>query len=104
RHRDIKYSRSAPDHARECRIVASRKSCPWWRRGHDRTAADRTGLMTPLNILIVDDEPLAREGLRMLLHEEEGVGDVWEAKSGAEAVTAMRTCPPDVVFLDVQMP
>ncbi len=58
----------------------------------------------PLSTLIVDDEPLAREGLRMLLAEDPDVGEIHEAKDGREAVAAIRGLRPDLVFLDVQMP
>ncbi|HEX3126241.1 MAG TPA: LytTR family DNA-binding domain-containing protein [Thermoanaerobaculia bacterium] len=58
----------------------------------------------PLSTLIVDDEPLAREGLRMLLAEDPDVSAVHEAKDGREAVAAIRRARPDLVFLDVQMP
>jgi two-component system LytT family response regulator len=58
----------------------------------------------PLTALIVDDEPLAREGLRMLLAEDPEVAAIHEAKDGREAVAAIRSTRPDLVFLDVQMP
>jgi two-component system LytT family response regulator len=58
----------------------------------------------PFTALIVDDEPLAREGLRMLLERDPAFSDIHEAKNGKEAVEAIRTLRPDAVFLDVQMP
>ncbi len=58
----------------------------------------------PLTLLIVDDEPLAREGLRMLLAEDPDVGAIHEAKDGRQAISALRKARPDLVFLDVQMP
>ena len=54
--------------------------------------------------LIVDDEPLAREGLRMWLAADPDVSSIREAKDGREAVDAIRNARPDLVFLDVQMP
>ena len=57
-----------------------------------------------LTLLIVDDEPLAREGLRMLLAEDPDVGAIHEAKDGRQAIAALRKARPDLVFLDVQMP
>ena len=54
--------------------------------------------------LLVDDEPLAREGLRMLLARDPEVAAIHEARNGREAVEAIRTTRPDLVFLDVQMP
>ena len=58
----------------------------------------------PLRILIVDDEPLGRERIRMLLAEEPDVLVVGECRDGREAVEAIRAQQPDLVFLDVQMP
>ncbi len=58
----------------------------------------------PLTVLIVDDEPLAREGIAMLLSKDPGISAIHEAKDGREAVTAIRNSKPDLVFLDVQMP
>jgi two-component system LytT family response regulator len=51
-----------------------------------------------MNVLIVDDEPLAREGLRLLLDGEPGIGSITEARNGAEAVAAVRTGKPDLVL------
>ncbi len=58
----------------------------------------------PLTVLIVDDEPLARDGLRMLLADDPEIIAVQEAKNGREAVQRVLEGRPDVVFLDVQMP
>jgi two-component system, LytTR family, response regulator len=57
-----------------------------------------------LRVLIVDDEPLARERLQDLLTQEPGVEIVGTADSGAAAVEAIRDWRPDLLFLDVQMP
>ena len=58
----------------------------------------------PLTVLLVDDEPLAREGLRMLLCQDPEISAVYEAKDGLEAVETIRNARPNLVFLDVQMP
>lgn len=58
----------------------------------------------PLTTLIVDDEPLAREGLRALLSRDSEVSAIREARDGSEAVASIRESKPDLVFLDVQMP
>jgi two-component system, LytTR family, response regulator len=58
----------------------------------------------PLTTLIVDDEPLAREGLRLLLSRDPEVSAIREARDGREAVAAIRESSPDLLFLDVQMP
>ena len=57
-----------------------------------------------LKTLIVDDEPLARDGLRMLLTADPEIERVDEARDGRAAVAAIRERRPDLVFLDVQMP
>jgi two-component system LytT family response regulator len=54
--------------------------------------------------LIVDDEPLAREGIRARLTTLGGFDVVGECGGGRVAVAAIRSMSPDVVFLDVQMP
>src|SRR5215469_6175655 len=58
----------------------------------------------PLTVLLVDDEPLARTGLRVLLEGDSEIAAVHEARDGQEAVAAIRALRPDLVFLDVQMP
>jgi two-component system LytT family response regulator len=61
--------------------------------------------MTPaIRTLVADDEPLAREGLRVRLNREEDVEIVGEANDGPSTVSAILSLRPDVVFLDVQMP
>jgi two-component system, LytTR family, response regulator len=57
-----------------------------------------------IRTLIVDDEPLARERIRMLLKDEPELEIVSESASGTEAVGDIRRLAPDLVFLDVQMP
>jgi two-component system LytT family response regulator len=57
-----------------------------------------------MNILIVDDETLARQELRCLLEEAEDIHIVGECGNAVEAVAAINRLQPDVVFLDIQMP
>ena len=57
-----------------------------------------------LRILVVDDEPLGRDRLVDLLEDEPGAEVIATAADGVEAVEAIRTSRPDLVFLDVQMP
>ncbi|MFD1802246.1 two-component system response regulator BtsR [Mixta tenebrionis] len=57
-----------------------------------------------LKVLIVDDEPLARENLRVLLEKEEGIDIVGESANAVEAIGAVHRLRPDVLFLDIQMP
>jgi two-component system LytT family response regulator len=54
--------------------------------------------------LIVDDEPLAREGLRMLLADHADIQLVGEAGNGADALALVEQVQPDLMFVDVQMP
>ena len=57
-----------------------------------------------LKVLVVDDEPLARDGLKLLLGRQPQVESVTEARNGREAVALIRDQKPDLVLLDVQMP
>ena len=57
-----------------------------------------------IHALIVDDEPLARTGVRQLLESVEDVRIIGEAGDGPEAVRQIQEEDPDLVFLDVQMP
>lgn len=57
-----------------------------------------------IRVLIVDDEPPARRKVRRFLDRDAEIGAISEAGSGAEAIDAIRTFAPDLVFLDVQMP
>jgi two-component system LytT family response regulator len=58
----------------------------------------------PIRTVIVDDEALAREAIRLRLEDEPDIEVVGEASDGADAVGLLRTLHPDLVFLDVQMP
>jgi two-component system LytT family response regulator len=58
----------------------------------------------PIRAVVVDDEPLARAGLRALLEDDPDMVVVAECANGHEAVAALRAHAPDLVLLDVQMP
>jgi two-component system LytT family response regulator len=60
--------------------------------------------MTPIRAAIVDDEPLAREALREILEDLDGVGIVGEYRNGRSFLAELPSLHPDVVFLDVEMP
>ena len=60
--------------------------------------------VTRWRTLIVDDEPLAREGIRTRLASLGGFDVIGECGGGRAAIAAIRTQTPDLVFLDVQMP
>jgi two-component system LytT family response regulator len=57
-----------------------------------------------LRTVIADDEPLARERLKLLLAPDRDVEVVAECRNGSEAVTALKASPVDLLFLDIQMP
>lgn len=58
----------------------------------------------PIRTIIVDDEYLAREGIRLLLESDPEIDVVGEAGNGPDAVEAIRRLEPDLAFLDIQMP
>lgn len=58
----------------------------------------------PLQVLVVDDEALARSNLSILLRRDSDIGSITECASGMEAIEAVRKSRPHLAFLDVQMP
>jgi DNA-binding NarL/FixJ family response regulator len=64
--------------------------------------SDRT--LTPIRVLVVDDHPLLREGVRAVLEDHPEVEVVAEAGNGREAVDAFAKHRPDVTLMDLQMP
>lgn len=61
-------------------------------------------MSSPLRVLLADDHPLFREGLRAALESTPSVEIVGEAGDGREAVTLALELSPDVVLMDIQMP
>jgi len=59
---------------------------------------------TRIRVLICDDHPLFREGLRAILRDQPGIEVVGEAKNGIEAFDQARALRPDVVLMDIDMP
>jgi two-component system LytT family response regulator len=60
--------------------------------------------MKKIRILVADDEPLARRGVRQLLAPYEDMEVVAECRNGRETLRAIDTLSPDLLFLDIQMP
>jgi DNA-binding NarL/FixJ family response regulator len=60
--------------------------------------------MKPIKVLLVDDQPLFREGLRTLLSVHADFEVVGEAGNGEEAIRLVRSLHPSVVLMDLQMP
>lgn len=57
-----------------------------------------------IRVAVIDDEPLAREGVRLLLERDPEVTVVGEAANAGEALALLKSARPQIVFLDVQMP
>lgn len=57
-----------------------------------------------IKTIIVDDEPLARRNLRLLLESDPQIEILGECRNGKEAVKAIESMRPDLIFLDIQMP
>ncbi|MBP2370622.1 response regulator [Pseudonocardia parietis] len=62
------------------------------------------GTVDEVRVLLADDQPLIRAGLRVLLETEDGYAVAAEASDGAEAVRRTRQTRPDVVLMDIRMP
>jgi DNA-binding NarL/FixJ family response regulator len=60
--------------------------------------------MDPVSVLIVDDHPLFRDGLRALIRAAPDLALAGEAEDGEQAVELAVQCPPDLVVMDLQMP
>lgn len=60
--------------------------------------------MTPIRVALVDDQPLFRGGLRMLIDSQDDLEVVGEAGDGVEARAMVRAAKPDVVLMDIRMP
>lgn len=57
-----------------------------------------------ISVLIVEDHPVVRSGIRMLLTEEGDINVLAEASNGREALTLLETLTPDLLLLDISMP
>ncbi|MBI3924440.1 MAG: response regulator transcription factor [Armatimonadetes bacterium] len=57
-----------------------------------------------IRVLIAEDHPIVRSGIRLLLESEEDIVVAGEAANGREAVQMVRSSPPDLVMMDISMP
>lgn len=57
-----------------------------------------------LKVLIADDEPLARQTIKLLLKDQDDISEVLEAANGNQVLDVFKDHQPDIVFLDIQMP
>ena len=60
--------------------------------------------VTPIKVLIADDHPVVRIGLRNMLQSDSQIKVIAEAKDGVEALHMVRTLRPDILLLDLAMP
>ena len=60
--------------------------------------------LQPISVIIVDDQPLQREGFRHVLESQRDITVVGEAGDGAQALALARRIPTDVVLMDIRMP
>ena len=60
--------------------------------------------MSKIRVLVADDEPLARRGVRQLLAPHADITVIGECRNGPETLQALDTASPDLLFLDIQMP
>lgn len=60
--------------------------------------------MSPIRILVADDHPVVRDGIRLLLEKAGNVEIVGEAANGADALDLAGSAAPDVVLLDMELP
>jgi DNA-binding NarL/FixJ family response regulator len=60
--------------------------------------------VSTIRVFLVDDNFVARRGLRSVLESEDGISVVGEASSGTEAIKRLQACPADVVLMDIRMP
>lgn len=58
----------------------------------------------PVRVVLADDQPLVRSGLRLVMADHPDLEVVGEAATGAEAVQLVRGIGPDVVVMDIRMP
>lgn len=58
----------------------------------------------PLSVAMVDDQPLFRAGIRMLVESQPDMLLAWEAEDGSQAIALAAEQPPEVLLMDLRMP
>ena len=95
--------RQRADRARRARRARRRRAAPRPGRG-GRLRAPRDAAGMSIRVLLVDDDPLVRSGLRMLLAGADTLAVVGEADDGRGVLAAVDLHRPDVVLMDIRMP
>src|SRR5271170_1282472 len=94
-------------HARARRAARRRllgRPAPRRRLPRRRPAAPPRACPMTIQVILADDQPLVRAGLRMLIEQTPDIDVAGEAGTGAEAVQLVRDADPDVVVMDIRMP
>src|SRR5438094_867156 len=76
------------------RAPAYMRACRWQRRWW----------MDPLRVLIADDHPMFRQGLRTVFDAQQSIQIIGEATTGEEAISLCEQLEPDLVLMDIRMP
>ena len=71
---------------------------------HPASIVSETAIHPSVRVVVVDDQPTIRLGLRMILDNEPDITVVGEAKDGQHALEVVRAVHPDVVLMDIRMP
>ncbi|WP_329119582.1 response regulator transcription factor [Streptomyces sp. NBC_01465] len=70
----------------------------------EQSAPELRSAPAPIRIVLADDQPLVRSGLRVLINDTPGIEVAGEAGTGTEAVELAASLAPDVVMMDIRMP
>ena len=113
--RDLNTRSGQKEHSANSRTDAQVAQANRTETSHSTSAASQNGTTSPdfsakpaasatTRILLADDHPLFRDGIRKLLHSEPGFRVVGQASNGDEAIQLAKRLSPDIILLDVAMP